>query len=113
MGDPNDHRAAVGGRFIKAVGNGHPDRVEAEVVIVGQSRGATPDGTGIPAHQFALFGVHTGYGQPAATEAIPQIGDVVELEIATGAGIGGQLLAIDAQGVIHLVQEPERRYWPR
>jgi hypothetical protein len=108
MGDADHHRAAVGERFIKAVGNGDPDRVRAEIVIVDQPGGAIPGGTGVPevAHQFALFGVYTDDGQSAATEVITQIGDVVELEVAVGAGIGGQLLAIDAQGVIHLVQEP-------
>src|ERR1035441_5844171 len=44
-------------------------------------------------------------GKTLSFEASPQRADMLELLIAVGGGIGGDLLAIDAQREIHLVQK--------
>ena len=42
-------------------------------------------------------------------EALPKITQVEELIIAIGTEIGGEFLAIDAQGIAHLVEEASDR----
>jgi len=41
----------------------------------------------------------------ATLEAAAQFGQIFELEIAIGTGVGGDLLVIDTQGIAHLMEE--------
>ena len=57
------------------------------------------------ADEFALLGVDADDGQVAALEAVAQIGEVFELKVAVGTGIGRDLLLIDPQGIAHLLEQ--------
>ena len=61
------------------------------------------------ADQFALFGIDANDGQVAAAKTLAQIGNVIELEIPVGTGIGRDVLLVDAQGVIHRMQQAGNR----
>ena len=107
MGNADEDRAAVGDKIVNAVGNRHAEGVGAEVGVIDQARGAVPGGTGVAeiANQFALFGIDADDGQTLALESVAQRGEVVELLVAIRTGSGGELLAIDAQRIIHLVEK--------
>jgi hypothetical protein len=107
VGNPHKDRATVGQGIINPIGDGHAQGVGTEVMIVDQSGGVVPLGTEVPevANQFALFGVHADQGKASPCKAGSQDGDVLELLIAMGAGIRGELLAIDVERIIHFVEE--------
>src|SRR5574341_435498 len=61
------------------------------------------------ADQFALLAVDADDRKALSFEASPQRANMLELLIAVGAGVGGDLLAVDAQREIHLVQKASDR----
>jgi len=105
--DTNDNRTTVGERLVDTVGDGHAGRVGTEVVIMDGPGLAIPTGAGVfeVADQFALFSIDADDGQAAVAEALTEIGNVIELEVSVGAGTGGEFFLVDAQGVIHLVEQ--------
>lgn len=107
VGDTDKDRAPVSEQIVDAVGDRHPGGIGAEVVVVHQHRRAVPLGAGVleMADQFPLLGVDADHGEPLALETVSQGRDVVELLITVGAGISGQHLAIDAEGIVHLVKQ--------
>src|SRR5258708_40357074 len=57
------------------------------------------------ADQFAFLAIDADDGKTLLLEASPQRADMLELLIAVGTGVGGDLLAVDTQREIHLVQK--------
>ena len=57
------------------------------------------------ADHFTLLAIDADHRKALALEARPQRGDMLELLIPVRTGVGGDLLAVDAQREIHLVQE--------
>ena len=96
---------------VNAVGDADAAGIGGEVVIVHQNRRAIPFGSRALeiADQFAFLGVDADAGKTLSFEASPQRADLLELLIAVWGGIGGDLLAIDAQREIHLVQKTSDR----
>jgi len=80
-------------------------------VIVHQDWGAVPFGAAVfeVADQFALLTVDADDGEALSLEASPQRADMLELLIAVRAGVGGDLLAVDAQREIHLIEKTSHR----
>jgi hypothetical protein len=76
-------------------------------MIVDQDGGAIPFGAGMfeVADQFAFLAVDADDGETLLLEARSERADVLKLLIAVGAGVGGDLLAVDAQREIHLVKK--------
>jgi hypothetical protein len=105
--DADAHSAAVIRRVVNAVGYAHSAGIGTEVVIVHPNWRATPFYAGVfeVANQFALLAVDADDGKALTLEAIPQRGNMLELLIPVGAGVGGDLLPIDAQRKIHLVEK--------
>ena len=99
---------AVVCRVVNAVGDADAAGIGEEVVIVHQNRRAVPFGSGVLeiANQFAFLGVDADERKTLSLETSPQRADLLELPIAVGGGIGGDLLAVDAPREIHFVQEP-------
>ena len=109
--DADADGAAVVRRVVNAVGDAHAAGIGAEVVIVHQNGRAIPFGSGVLeiADQFAFLAIDADDGKTLSLEASPQRADMLELLIAVGAGVGGDLLAVDAQREIHLVQKTSHR----
>ena len=107
MRDADTDRAAIVGWVINAVGDAHSAGIGAEIVIVHQNGRAIPFGTGVfeVADQFAFLAVDANDGKALSLEASPERADMLELLIAVGAGVGGDLLTVDAQREIHLVEK--------
>ena len=105
--DADAYGAAVVGRVVNAVGDAHAAGIGAEVVIVHPFGRAIPFGAGVleVANQFALLAVYADNGKALALEASPQRGNMAELLIPVGTGVGGDLLPVDAQREIHLVEK--------
>src|ERR1035438_6131517 len=105
--DADTNGAAVVQRVVDTVGDANAAGIGAEVVIVHQNRRAIPFGSGVLeiADQFAFLAIDADEGKTLSLEASSQRADLLELLIAVGSGIGGDLLAVDAQREIHLVQE--------
>src|SRR6202011_3771425 len=59
--------------------------------------------------QFAFLAIHADNRKALPLEASPQRADMLKLLIAVGTGVGGDLLAVDAQRKIHLVQKTRDR----
>ena len=57
------------------------------------------------ADQFAFLAIDADDRKTLSLEASPQRTNMLELLIAVGTGVGGDLLAVDAQREIHLVQK--------
>src|SRR6266852_1193098 len=97
VGNADYEGAAILGDVIDSVGNRDADGVAAEVVIKDAAGIAFPASAGVleVADQFAFLGVDANDGQVTALEAAAQLGQVFELEVAVGAGVGGDLLVID------------------
>ena len=76
-------------------------------MIVHQDRRAVPLGAAVfeVADHFAFLAVEADEGQSLPLEAGPQRADVLALLIAVGAGVGGDLLAVDTQREMHLVEK--------
>jgi hypothetical protein len=98
---------AVVGRVIDSIGNSHSAGIGTEVVIVHQHRRAVPFDAAVfeVADQLALLAVDADEGKALALEASPERADVLELLIAVGTGVGGDLFAVGAQGETHLVEK--------
>ena len=105
--DTDAYRAAVIRRVVNAVGDAHAAGIGAEVVIVHPNWRAIPFDAGVfeVANQFALLAIDADDGKALTLEAIAQRGNMLELLIPEGAGVGGDLLPIDAQREIHLVEK--------
>src|ERR1700686_2095073 len=109
--DADAGSTAVVRRVVNAVGDTHAAGIGAEVVIVHQNRRAIPFGSGVLeiADQFAFLAVNTDDGKTLPLETGSQRANMLELLIAVGTGVGGDLLAVDAQREIHLVQKASDR----
>ena len=109
--DADADGAAIVRRVVNAVGDTDAAGVGAEVVIVHQNRRAIPLGSGVleVADQFAFLAIDADDRKALSLEAGAQRADMLELLIAVGAGVGGDLLTVDAQREIHLVQETSDR----
>ena len=107
VGDADDEGAAILVDIVNAIGDSDTNRVSAEIVIVDATRLAFPAAAGIPevTHEFALFDVDADDRQMAALEALTQLGEIFELEVAVGAGVRGNLLVIDAERIAHLMEQ--------
>src|SRR5579864_5348739 len=103
--DADADSAAVVRRIVDAVGDADSAGVGAEVVIVHPNRRAIPFGAGVPevADQFAFLAVDADDGKALKLEACPQRGNLLELLIPVRTGVGGDLLAVNTKGEIHLV----------
>ena len=103
--DADADRAAVVRRVVNAVGDAHPAGIGAEVVIVHPNGSAIPFDAGVfeVANQFAFLAIDANDRKALTLEASPQQRNMLKLLIPVGAGVGGDLLSIDAQGEIHLV----------
>jgi len=102
----DDNGAAVGEGLVDAVRDGNTDGIGAEVVIMNGPGSVVPTSAMVfeVADQFALFGIDANDGQVAAAKTLAQIGNVIELKVAVGTGIGSDVLLVDAQRVIHRMQ---------
>src|SRR5260370_2982656 len=105
--DADADRAAVVRLVINAVGDAHTAGIGAEVVIVHPNGRAIPFGSGVleVADQFTFLAIDADDGKTLPLETRPQRADMLELLIAVGTGVGGDLLAVDTQREIHLVQK--------
>ena len=103
--DADADSAAVIGRVVNAVGDAHTAGIGAEVMIVHPNWRAIPFDAGVfeIANQFAFLAINADDRKSLTLEASPQRRNMLELLIPVGAGVGGDLLAIDAQREIHLV----------
>ena len=74
-------------------------------MIVDRHRRAIPLVAGVfeVADQFAFLTVDADDGKALALEACPQRGNMLELLIPIRTGVGGDLLAVDTKGEVHLV----------
>ena len=107
VGNADDKSATVFGEVINPIGNRDTDGVRAEVVIENTARTAFPTLAWIfeVADQLAFLGVHADDGQVTSLEAPAQLGEIFELQVAIGAGAGGDLLVIDTQRIAHLMEQ--------
>ena len=107
----DDNGAAVGEGLVDAVRDGNADGIGPEVVIMNGPSIVIPTSALVfeVADQFALFGIDADDGQVAPPKTLAQIGNVIELEIPVGTGIGRDVLLVDAQGVIHRMQQAGNR----
>ena len=103
----NNNRAAVGEGLVDSVRDGNADGIGAEIVIMNRPSILIPTSAVVfeVSDQFALFGINADDGQVAPSKTLTQIGNVIELEISVGSGIGSNFLLVDAQRVIHRVQQ--------
>src|SRR5215471_21325191 len=103
----HDKGAAILSNVIDAIGNGDADGIGTEVVIENAAGAAFPTTAWVSevTHQFPLFGIHADDRQMTALEAVAQIGEIFELEVAMWAVAGGDLLVIDAQRIAHLIEQ--------
>ena len=103
----NNNRAAVGEGLVDSVRDGNADGIGAEIVIMNRPSILIPTSAVVfeVSDQFALFGIDADDGQVAPSKTLTQIGNVIELEISVGSGIGSNFLLVDAQRVIHRVQQ--------
>ena len=84
-----DHdRTTVDERLVDAIRDRDAECVGAKVMIIDEPGLAVPACAGVlkVADQFALLGIDTDDGQATTAEALPQVGNVIELEVAVGAG---------------------------
>ena len=107
MGDAYEDCASVGEQVIDTVRDRDADGVGTEIVII------DAHGRAVPLHpvvlevadQFSLFGIDTDHGKSLAFKAVTQRGEVTELLVTVRAGVGGNGLAIHAEGKIHVAQQ--------
>ena len=109
--DTDADRTSVSGRVVNAVGDSHAGGIGGGVVIVHRNGRAIPFGAGVleVADQFAFLAIDTDDGKTLSLETSPQRADMLKLPITVETGVGGDLLAVDAQREIHLVQEASDR----
>lgn len=103
----DDNGTAVGERLVDAVRDGNAQGIGAEVVIMNRPGGVIPASAVVfeVSDQFALLGIDADDGQVAPPKTVAQIGNVIELEIAVATGIGREGLLVDAQRVVHRMQQ--------
>src|SRR5271169_2552107 len=113
--DADTDGAAVVQWVVNAVGDAHTAGIGGEVVIVHQNRRAIPFGSGVLeiADQFAFLAIGADEGKTLSLETSSQRVDLLELLIPVGSGIGGDLLAVDAQREVHFDTKDEPLCWPR
>src|SRR5438552_911016 len=94
MRDADADGAAVVRRVVNAVRDAYPTGIRAEVVIVHQNGRAIPFGSGVlkVADEFPFLAVDADDRKTLSLEASPQRADMLELPIAVGTGVGGDLL---------------------
>src|SRR5580692_12842215 len=104
VGNADHQSAAIFQNIINSIGDGDPDGIGAEVVIIDASRGRFPTTSRILEipDEFAFFAVHADDGQMTTLEAVAQLGEIFELQISVGTRIGRDLLVIDPQGIAHV-----------
>jgi len=104
----HDNRTAVGEGLIDAVRDGDANGIRAEVMIVNRPSLLIPTRAIVfeVSDKFALLGIDANDGPLAPPKTLAQIGYVIELEIAVGTGIGSDFLLVEAQRVIHRMQQP-------
>src|ERR1700691_1975236 len=103
VGNANHQSTAIFHYIVNPIGNGDPDGIGAEVVIIDATRGGFPTAARIfkIADEFAFFAVHADDGKMTALEAVAQLGGIFELKAAVGTRSGRDLLLIDPQGIAH------------
>ena len=107
MGDAYEDRTSVGEQVIDTIRDRDADGVGTEIVIIDAF------GRAIPLHpivlevadQFSFFGIDADHGKPLTLKAGTQRGDVSELLVAVRARVGGNGLAIHAEGKIHIAKQ--------
>ncbi len=107
VGDAYEDRTSVGEQVIDTVRDRDADGVGTEIVIIDAF------GRAIPLHpvvlevadQFSFFGIDADHGKPLTLKAGTQRGDVSELLVAVRARVGGNGLAIHAEGEIHVAKQ--------
>jgi len=101
VGNPDHERPAIFPDIVNSVRNGDPDRIGAEVMIIDATGNQFPTPAGIfeITDELAFFAVQANDGQMTALEVVAQLGQIFELEIAVGTGVGGDLLLVDSQGI--------------
>ena len=106
VGSPQEHTASVGLGIVDAIPNADSLGGGAEVMIVDLSGGLLPFSSGIleVTDQLPLFGIHAQDRITALFELITLSAEIAELAVAVGSRTGGNLLAIGAQGILHLPQ---------
>lgn len=77
-------------------------------MVVDRARRQIPARAGILeiADQFALLRVDANNRETSAPKSVSKITDVEELIVTIGTMVGGKFLAIDAEGIAHLMEEP-------
>src|SRR6201981_1439074 len=107
MGNADHQSSAIFRKIVNPIGDGHPDGIGTEVVIIDATRSGFPTLTGIfeIAYELAFFGIHTDDGQMTTLKAIAQLGQILELQIAFGTTTGGNLLLIDTQGIAQVMEQ--------
>ena len=107
VGSSQEHTAAVGLGIIDAIRNADTLGGGSEVMIVNLGGGSLPLHSGVleVTDQLPLFGIHAEDRIAAFFELIPLPTEIAELAVAVGSRTGGNLLAIGAQGILHLPQQ--------
>src|SRR5215472_16637365 len=93
MGNADHQSSAIFRNIVNPIGNGDPDRIGTEVVIIDATRSRFPTLTRVfeIAYELAFFRISTDDGQMTTLKAIAQLGQILELEIALGTTTGGNL----------------------
>jgi hypothetical protein len=107
VGNADHQSTAIFQNIVNPIRNGDPDGIGAEVVVINRTRGRFPTAARIfeIADEFAFFAVHADDRQMTALEAVAQLGEICELQVAVGSGIGGDLLVIDPLGIAHVMEQ--------
>jgi len=107
MRDAYEDRASVGEQIIDAVRDRDADGIGTEIVIIDAHGRSVPLDAIVfeIADQFSLFGIDADNGKPLALKAGTQRRDVSELLVAVRARVGGNGLAIHAEGKIHIAKQ--------
>ena len=108
VGSSQEHTAAVGLGIVDAIRNADALGGGTEVMIVDIGGGLLPFNSGIleVTDQLPFFGIHAQDRIAALFELITLPAEIAELAVAVGSRTGGNLLAIGAQGILHLPQQP-------
>ena len=106
VGSSKENRAAIGLSIVDAIRNADALGGGAEVMIVDIAGRLLPFNSGIleVTDQLPLFGIHAQDRIAALFELITLPAEIAELAVAVGSRTGGNLLAIGAQGILHLPQ---------
>ena len=107
MRDADEDRTSVGEQVVDTVRDRDADSIGTEIVIIDAHWGAIPLDTVVfeIADQFAFFRIDADDGKSLTLKAGTQRRDVTELLVAVGARVGGNGLAIHAEGKIHAAKQ--------